>query len=60
MDADIQEFPTIIEMKVFDKGYVLRVDNVSTYFDAFENLAKYVYPSIRKQLSSEDPCVGSC
>lgn len=58
--ADQNRFPDIIDIRPFDEGFVVKLDEFSTYYQYLEDLARAIYPSVRHELNREEPCAGSC
>lgn len=59
MDS-VQKFPTVIDVRSYDNGFVVRMDDVQTFYPQFEDLCRAIYPSVRHELSDDGPCAGTC
>lgn len=53
-------FPIVIDIRPYDAGFVVKIGPISTYYPYLEDLARAIYPSVRYELSREEPCAGSC
>lgn len=51
------KFPHLIEIAVFDNGYVAKMNQCSSFYETFEVLVKAVQPCIRQEFNA---CKGSC
>ena len=52
--------PSLIDIKAYETGFIVRTGTTSTYYSDFENLAKALYPSVRRELNNGEACAGSC
>lgn len=55
-----ESLPLVIDIQAYDSGFIASIDKKLTYYPDLENLAKAIYPHVRKELTPTELCVGSC